>query len=218
MASGLPWRVLIIQIDLPKGTVPGRGSLNYPVVLDGVVHWLIYPLLTTTSLTTSSRTTSGRRRWGPSGSERIFYRPSGPTCPPGVDAGREAHLCVQLYMQGFTVSVLVLSAGGDWERHVEVDTRDKVSSLMTEQDRTRQFWLTMESSGDQRTGAVLKRLMVVHGQEQLLVIDLETKQVRGLGNKRGIPYELDLASRLSAAKIFCPFVSEKDLILFCAES
>ena len=98
------------------------------------------------------------------------------------------------------MSALVLSCEGEWARHMEVDTTAAVRSLNT--PWVPSVYLDVESSGDQRTGAVLLRLLVHGGQELLLMLDIETKEVRSMGDdKWGIPYEVDLVSRLSAGKI-----------------
>jgi hypothetical protein len=172
--------------DLPKGTLLGDKNYNAVVPL---------PTGSCPPPTTSSPTTSACWRWGRSGSRRISSRRS-ESCLGSSPDGR----LTLISTQQLRVSVLVLSCEGEWARHMEVDTTAAVRSLNT--PWVPSVYLDVESSGDQRTGAVLLRLLVHGGQELLLMLDIETKEVRSMGDdKWGIPYEVDLVSRLSAGKI-----------------
>lgn len=65
-----------------------------------------------------------------------------------------------------------------------------------------EHWIELESSGDQRTGAVLMR---VHGpcsgpRKELVVLDTETMRTRRVGEISGIPFAVNLRSRVTAMR------------------
>ncbi|KAF8689271.1 hypothetical protein HU200_042063 [Digitaria exilis] len=155
--------------DLPKGSFLGSGNL--PVVVDGVVHWLIS---STDHILTYDVGTSAVGSIGPPKDGLLLpvdWRAS-ESCLGSTPDGR----LTLVYRHGFRVSILVLSAGGGWERHMEVDTTAMVRSLMVPQERY--IWLELVGSGDQRTGAVLIRLNALVGPDHLLMLDMETKEIR----------------------------------------
>ncbi|CAL4919987.1 unnamed protein product [Urochloa decumbens] len=98
------------------------------------------------------------------------------------------------------VSIWVLSSpgGSSWERHAVVDM--EASWVLPAWDD--HPGLELVSFGDQRSGAVFLRFCGI--QDELYVIDMETKEefFRFFREKKGIPYEVDLASRLSSMKDF----------------
>lgn len=71
---------------------------------------------------------------------------------------------ILVYRQRLRVSVLVLSAGGDRERHMEVDTETTVQSLLAPRGQGMLLRLELESCGDQRTGALLMQLHALVGR------------------------------------------------------
>ncbi|TVU32285.1 hypothetical protein EJB05_24009, partial [Eragrostis curvula] len=62
--------------------------------------------------------------------------------------------------------------------------------------------IELESSGDQRSGVVLLRLSGPGGRNELLVLDMETMKTRWVGNVSGLPFEVNLTSRVTAMKAF----------------
>ncbi|CAL4945316.1 unnamed protein product [Urochloa decumbens] len=97
------------------------------------------------------------------------------------------------------VSIWVLSeGGGSWARHAVVDMEASWTLPAWEDEHG----LELVSFGDQRTGAVFLRFRGV--QDVLYAIDMETKAdfFQFFEEKTGIPYEVDLASRLSSMKAF----------------
>jgi hypothetical protein len=96
------------------------------------------------------------------------------------------------------VFVWVLSEGGSWARHVQIHMRAERGGPML------QPWIWMDHRvelesffGDRRSGGVLLRFDGVR-----FVLDMETGATTCLGGEAGIPYEVDLASRLASMKSF----------------
>nr|CAB3492557.1 unnamed protein product [Digitaria exilis] len=99
------------------------------------------------------------------------------------------------------VSVWVLSGGGYWSRHAEVDMIPWCLSLVPQPQDDDHGEVVLGSLGDQ-SRAVLWRL-VVGGREFCFLLDMETKETRlDWAERKGIPCEVDLASRLSSMKFF----------------
>ncbi|KAL6636563.1 hypothetical protein ACP70R_024135 [Stipagrostis hirtigluma subsp. patula] len=99
----------------------------------------------------------------------------------------------------FTVSAWVMS-GNQWARHAEVDVSTWWPFEMWEECHG----LELLSLGDQRSGTVFLQTDG-GGTNELVKLDMETKLERKTGfmtwiEKSGIPYEVDLASRLSSMK------------------
>ncbi|CAN6291198.1 unnamed protein product [Urochloa humidicola] len=103
------------------------------------------------------------------------------------------------------VSIWVLSeGGGSWARHAVVDMEAPWWLPAWDEDEPPEL-LKLVRFGDQRSGAVFLRFDGI--QDELLYgIDMETKAefftTFHENEKTGIPYEVDLASRLSSMKAF----------------
>ncbi|KAK3145558.1 hypothetical protein QOZ80_3BG0254470 [Eleusine coracana subsp. coracana] len=122
-----------------------------------------------------------------------------------------------LFVNEFKVFVReqVPGGGGGWARQATIDVEASVRSLLAE---TGLLYLKSDNFvfrnfGDQRSGAVLfeyahyvpsfTKIRDSHHHE-LLVLDMETKEMRRITaeKNKGIAYEVYLASRLSAMKVF----------------
>ncbi|TVU43973.1 hypothetical protein EJB05_03395, partial [Eragrostis curvula] len=109
-----------------------------------------------------------------------------------------------LCISGFRVLVweLLRRQGGGWARQATIDTEASVRSLLSDIVELKSENLRFKNFGDQRSGAVLLQYLVDDDHRELLVLDMETKEICrivGKTNATGVPYEVDLASRLSMA-------------------
>jgi hypothetical protein len=97
-----------------------------------------------------------------------------------------------------TVSVWVLSSGGSWAWQVEIDMMVEWGPLLGPKP-----WmdhrLELESFGDQRSGAVF---LQIDGVFFALNMETGATSQTSLTRETGIPYEVDLASRLASMKSF----------------
>jgi len=187
-------------------------SYNDPaVVLGGVVHWLMHVgdsfvlkaddageyILTydvNTATVGSIDLPNDRQRANlegssSSGSSQLAASPDGKLSFIAVDQ--------------LVVSIWVLSSGGSWARHAVVDMEVEATMVLEPWEEER--GIKLASFGDQRSGVVLLRLLGV--DQTLYGIDMETKSktFRTLDVDEDtalVPYEVDLASRLSSMKAF----------------
>ncbi|CAL4910894.1 unnamed protein product [Urochloa decumbens] len=200
----------------PLEFVSHRGSgmcladtSNSAVVLRGVVHWLMrcpgddvftYDVVTGETGRVSLPFGLGR----PEGRNALEAK---------LGATPDGRLTVTVANE-LTVSVWVQRTAGsgsrwpwwpDWEQHAKVDTEAGIRSVLGRGIEIRGT-IKLVNFGDQRSGAVFFRIGVVNGRpggyDVILVLDVETKEIRGVRRYRGTTlYEVDLASRLSAMKI-----------------
>ncbi|KAL6905424.1 hypothetical protein ACP4OV_003025 [Aristida adscensionis] len=180
-----------------------RGQLSMavdalPVVLGGVVHWLVGSHVLTYGVATAAVGTIEL----PADCEvarRELCLGSTPDGSLGLFGASH----------GFTVLVWVMSpggCGGVWRRRLEVDTAATLRSMTGPWVDDAQFrrWccggVDVVSVGDQRSDVVYMRLRGL-----VFLLHVETGEIRSVANdvaNNGVPYTVDLSSRLSATKIF----------------
>ncbi|TVU32284.1 hypothetical protein EJB05_24008, partial [Eragrostis curvula] len=142
---------------------------NATVVIDGVVHWLL--VLSNDILTYNiSTATTGLIRLPVDANYRVSD-----SC---LGSSPDGKLCL-FTMDGHTLSIWLLSEspGGAWMWRAVVDMKVTLRSLLSLKEWDN-HWIVLESYGDQRSGAVLLRLLVAGGRNELLVLDMETMQTR----------------------------------------
>ncbi|OEL21798.1 hypothetical protein BAE44_0017182 [Dichanthelium oligosanthes] len=110
---------------------------------------------------------------------------------------------------GLRIFVWQHSAGAGWARHAVIDLEETglLRSLVPEPEPSR-LWLQYNTiqflSSWERSGVVLFYLGG-YGDEGLIALDVETKEIHRVDGYRHIPFfpfEVDLESRLSAMKTF----------------
>lgn len=187
--------VVYVRNPGPPGSMAVERD-NGAVFVDGVVHWLI--LLSTHVLTYDVGTDKAGLIPLPVDHLPVNWRPS-ESCLGSSPDGKNLWL---LTVDGFRVSVLSLSPrsvqGAGWTSHRDVDVESLLNPWEWEEDN----WVELKSSGDQRSGAVLMRLHTSCGKEELLVLDTETMETTRVGEISGLPFEVNLSSRLTSMKIF----------------
>ncbi|CAL4943366.1 unnamed protein product [Urochloa decumbens] len=113
------------------------------------------------------------------------------------------------------ISVWVLSSGRTgtrgWERRAVIDAEASVRSVMPEVSHSSFKGMVKLARSWAKSGAVLLQRPVTNmfylisksDEEGLVLVDLETKEMRKVTMKRNaLPYEVDLESRLSAMNIY----------------
>ncbi|TKW24895.1 hypothetical protein SEVIR_3G080100v4 [Setaria viridis] len=200
----------------PRKLVSHRGTgrcladtFNSAVVLRGVVHWLMYSgddSVFTYDVVTGAPGTVGL----PCG----LRRPADTyLLEAKLGATPDGRLTL-LVANEMSVSLWVRTAAGSccwpvWERHALVDTEAPIRSVLDPGGR-HGFEIRGEvklmNFGDQRSGAEFLRVNVANGRsggcDVLLVLDMETREMRKVRWNGGLLHEVDLASRLSAMKTF----------------
>ena len=179
-------------------------SYNDPaVVLGGVVHWLMhigdsflktdaageYILTYDVNTATVGSIDLPNLEGSSSSGSKLASSPDGKLSFIAVDQ--------------LLVSIWVLSTGGSWARHAVVDMEMEATLVLGPWEEER--GIKLASFGDQRSGFVLFRLLGV--DQTLYGIDMETKsktfQTLDVDEDTAlVPYEVDLASRLSSMKAF----------------
>ncbi|KAJ1293481.1 hypothetical protein BS78_01G071300 [Paspalum vaginatum] len=110
----------------------------------------------------------------------------------------DGKLCL-VTVRGLRVSIWLLSEVDDdgWTLHAEVDMEPTLSLLFSSNKWARHC-VRLQSSGDQRSGVVLLRVHSPGNVEELVVLDMETMETSRIGEISGLPFEVNLVSRLSA--------------------
>ncbi|CAN6344863.1 unnamed protein product [Urochloa humidicola] len=196
----------------PLEYVKHRGSgmcladtFNSAVVLRGVVHWLmscpnddVFSYDVVTGETGTVGLPGGLQR--PAGRRALEAK---------LGATPDGRLTVVVANE-LTVSVWVQRTAGsrwpwpDWEQHAKIDTEATIRSVLGHGIEIR-GGIELMNFGDQRSGAVFFRIGVENGRPggcEILVLDVETREIRRVRESGDLLYEVDLASRLSAMKIF----------------
>ncbi|TVU32286.1 hypothetical protein EJB05_24010, partial [Eragrostis curvula] len=192
--------VVYVSNPDPPGSQPVERE-NGAVFIDGVVHWLM--IFSHDVLTYNLETSTAGVIRLPVDRLPAGWRPTESYSCLGSSVSGKLQLVT---MDGLSVSIWLLSQSppGGWTRQAQVDMQPALCSLFNRTDWSSNYWIVLESSGDHRSGAVLMRLHTppfVH--EDLLVLDTETMETSKMGQISGLPFEVNLSSRLSAMQIFC---------------
>ncbi|KAK3152874.1 hypothetical protein QOZ80_2BG0164750 [Eleusine coracana subsp. coracana] len=193
----------VVPNPAPPGSIPLNGDNDAGVVIDGVIHWLL--LLSNHNILTYtvSTSTAGLIRlpvdrlpasWCVEES-CLGSSPDGKLCLFTVDGLR-----VSIWMMSTS---LAPTGGSAWTRRAIVDMWGTLRLMSIPMKEMEEHWIELESSGDQRTGAVLVR---VHGggsgdgRKDLVVLDMVTMRTRRVGEISGISFQVSPRSRVTAMR------------------
>ncbi|TVU32294.1 hypothetical protein EJB05_24019, partial [Eragrostis curvula] len=146
----------------------------------------------------------GGGEWGP---VAIVYNPARPGSIPlqhdnaAIVVDGVIHWLLVLSNHILTYNINTATAGG-WRRRTVVDMKGTLLRSLMIRKEWDDHAIELESSGDQRSGVVLLRLSGPGGRNELLVLDMETMKTRWVGNVSGLPFEVNLTSRVTAMKAF----------------